>query len=678
MIHGDRDSRCAAFAASARLAGILALLVTTGSPASADPAPAAPPRQCQFIDGTLVPRLVMGVRRVNDGEIDALPVRAEQDPDGPAVADARLFRPYYVVARRVDDRKDAWLLIQDGYAAAKPLGWVPERHVEPFRSRYAYTFASRDRDHPADLHDESKDSYERLLAQMKGDPEAGGDLVLVRERRAAKEKAWNPAAIDDIVPFIELRLPSDAIDKEYPDTTPTNRFGIPQENRLVHMGAVCGGPVEQDRLAALRKQDVLGGLEMVFVVDETESMKPFFGGVADFIAKVGRAAAAGNPAMTGQKPARVAVGYYRDGPVGDRVTTSPLATVKDEKAALVLADEVRGHDDTLPPGDFANAPERMLEGLRESVAAAGFTAGSDAFVVVVGDTGHEPTDPGKPKLIDEVADGIVRHGLHVVFAHVGRRKSDADMLFEKDYAAVRKAAVDRGAPAERVAYQAADAGTLADEIGRARERAEKLRRERLRMIERIESRTPYTEPGQKLLRQLEAAKIPRQAFDDDHLQFYVPARGWLFHPIPPPGAGPVEPQFRELFFVAPPERQAVQALFAQIRDRLGKGEPIDHASGVATFAAALAKASGNPALENQVMEAWQAIPAPQRSLGVFLEDVFGLRLKSALPYPPQPLTNQPATAEEIRTLDERVGRLSRAFGTGNAAAVWFEASSLVP
>jgi len=677
MIQGDGESWCAAFAASARRAGVLALFAATWCLALADHAPAAPPRQCQFIDGTLVPRLVMGVRRVNDGEIDALPVRAEQEPEGPNIAEARLFRPYYVVARRVDERKAGWLLIQDDYASPKPLGWVPERHVESLRSRYAYTFAPRDREHPVDLHETSKDSYERLLAQMKGDLQAGGDLVLVRER--VGESAWNPAAIDDVVPFIELQLPTDAIDREYPDTTPTNRFGIPQENRLVHMGAVCGGPADRVRLAALRKQDdVQAGLEMVFVVDETESMGPFFGGVADFIAKVGRAAAAGNPADNRQKPARVAVSYYTDGPPRQRVTATPLVPVKNEKAALALADDVRAHKDKLPPGDFANPPERMLEGLRESITSAAFAAGSDAFVVVVGDTGHEPTDPDKQKLIADVGDAIVRHGLHVVFAHVGRRKSDADMLFKADAEAVQKAVVDRGGPEDRVVYQAADADTLADEIGRARERAEKLRRDRLRMIDRIESRTPHTEPGPKLLRQLEGAKIPRQAFDNDQLQFYVPARGWLFHPIAPPDAGPVEPQFRELFFIAPAERQAVLDLFAHLRDRLGAGEPIDHSSGVATFAEALAKAAGNTGLENQVMEAWQAIPAAQRSLGVFLEDVFGLRLKSALPYPPEPLTRQPATDAEIRTMDERIGRLSRAFSNGGATAVWFDASALVP
>lgn len=674
-----RNAMPLARAAATLAAVIFALIVGTGTHAQPPTAAAAGSvRQCQFIEGTLVPRLVMGVRRVNDAEFDALPVRAEKAPDGPVVAEARLFRPYYVVDRRLDDQQEGWLLIQDDYTVSKPLGWVPERHVEPFRSRYAYTFAPSDRDHPADLHDSSKDGYERLLAQMKGDPDAGRELVVVRERQGSA--AWNPAKIDDIVPFIELRVPTDAIEKEYPDTTPTHRFGIPLENRLVHMGAVCGGPVDRERLASLRKQDdVQAGLEMLFVVDETESMRPFFGGVADVIEKAGDAAAKGGATDDKAKPARIAVSYYTDGPPGTRVSATPLAPIPGETVALALAAEVRRHSDKLPPGDYAFPPERMLEGLRDSIVQAGFTAGSDAFVAVVGDTGHEPADGAeKEKLIDEIAGLVGKHGLHVFFAHVGRRQTEYDMLFKKDADAVRTQAEAKGVPPGRIVYQPADANTLADEIGRAQERAARLRRERLRQIERIESRTPHTEPGPKLLQQLEAVGIPRQRFDELHLQYFVPARGWLFHPIAGPAAAQGAPQFRELFFLAPAEREALRELFAHVQGRLTKGGPIDHTAAVTTFAATLAKASRTPALETKVVADWKRIPEVQRSLGVFLEDVFGLRLKAALPYPAEASSQQIATAEAIRTLDERVGRLARAFVDGGPAAVWFDAATLVP
>ena len=629
-------------------------------------------RQCQFIDGTLVPQLVIGVRRLNDGTIDSLAVRAEHDPDGATVAEARLFRPYYVIDRRTDAMRDEWLLIQDGYTTTKPLGWVAARHVEPFRSRYAYTFASRDRDHPADLHDTSKDSYERLLAQMKGDPEAAKQRVLIEERDA--ETPWNPVTIEDVVPFIELRLPADVIEPEYPDTTPTHRFGITTENRLVHMGAICGGPMDVERLASLRKENQMqAGLEMVFVVDETESMQPFFSGVADFLESAGRAAAKQREAV------KLAVSYYTDGPPGTRVSATPLREVKGEKASQELAGEMRTHPDKLPRGDYADPPERMLEGLRNSITTAGFTDGSDAFVAVIGDTGHEPANAvEKQKLIDEVATLIKKHSLHVFFAHVGRRKTESEMLFTKDAEAVREATRALGVPAERVVYQPANANTLSDEISKAQDRAAQVRRERLRQIERIASRTPYTTPGPKLLEQLAAAGVPRARFDDLHLQYYLPSSGWLFHPVSPVGNADAQPQFRELFFLAPPEQAAIRQVFTQVQEKLAKGESIDHEAAISTLATTLASASGNPTLEARTQSAWKRLPPQQRSLGVFLEDVFGLRLKTALPYPPEKLTKQPATADEIRLLGQRVGHLSRAFAEGGPSTVWFEASSLAP
>jgi hypothetical protein len=630
-------------------------------------------RQCQFIEGTLVPRMVMGVRRVNDGTIDALAVRAERDPDGPVVAEVRLFRPYYVVDRRIDSRTDEWFLIQDTYASTKRIGWVAARHVEPFRSRYAYTFAPSDRDRPADLHDTSKDGYERLLAQMTGDPEAAKERVLIQERNAGAP--WNPITIDDPVPFIELRLPADSIDEpKYPDTTPTHRFGISAENRLIHMGAICGGPADLERLASLRKENQMqAGLEMVFVIDETHSMQDYFGGVADFIDLAGRVAAKQGEAV------KLAVSYYTDGPPGTRVTATPLAALKGEEAARQAAVEVRMHADKLPPGDYANAPERMLEGLRDAITTAGFTDGSDAFVAIVGDTGHEPADAReKAAIIEKIAELIQKHRLHVFFAHVGRRQTPSDMLFEKDAKEVRAAAKVLGVPEERVVYQTADANTLSDEIGRAQERAAQLRRERLRQIERIESRTPYTEPGPKLIEQLGAVGVSRAKFDDLHLQYYLPSRGWLFHPISPAGAADSKPQFRELVFLSAPERDALRQMFTHVQGRLAKGETIDHQAAVSTLATALAASSGNPAMEVRVQAAWKRLPQQQRSLGVFLEDVFGLRLKAALPYPSEALTKQPATAEEIRTLDDRIGQLSRAFAECGPATVWVEASRLVP
>jgi hypothetical protein len=627
-------------------------------------------RQCQFIEDTLIPRLVMGVRRVSEN-IDALAVRAESAPGGPVVAEIPLFRPYYVVDSRTDSRKEKWFLVQDGYATGMTIGWVAARQVEPFRSRYAYTFAHSHPDHVVEFHDAPKDSYERLLSRMKGDPTASEEAVLVRERHA--DTPWNPVTIEDPVPFMELRLPSDTVEQEYPDTTPTNRFGVHRENRLIHMGAICGGPADMTRLASLQKENQLqAGLETLFVVDETESMRPFFSGVADFIQSAGSAAAEQGENV------RLAVSYYADGPPEARVTASELQPLKDDLTTESVASDVRNHRDKLPQGEYANAPERMLEGLRDAIVKAGFKRGSNAFVAVVGDTGHEPAEEEMKKgLIKEVASLIKQHGLHVFFAHVGRRERASEKLFKEDADSVRKAAQLLGVAPESIVYQTANASTLADELGKAQEQAAQARRERSRLISRIESRHPHTEPGPKLLKLMESEGISRGTFDEQHLQYYMTSSGWLFRPDAPDGEGELSPQLRELFFLAPPERQAIRKMLSRLEEGLAEGDALDHHDAVETLASELASASANAALYGKVMERWQEIPSETRSLGVFLNDVFGIRLKTALPYAADGLMQQPATSDQIQSILERTRRLTNAITSTGAAGFWFDAS-LVP
>jgi hypothetical protein len=322
----------------------------------------------------------------------------------------------------------------------------------------------------------------------------------------------------------------------------------------------------------------------------------------------------------------------------------------------------------------------MLEGLRDGIQKAGFSPGSNAFVAVVGDTGHEP-EPAeeKEKLLREVAAMIKEKNLHVFFAHVGNRSRLAEKLFEQDAEKLRAGAAALGVPADRVVYQAAEKDDLADALRLAQQAAEETRRRTQRQIDRMESRTPYTEPGPKLLARLEEKSISRKRFEDEHLQYYIPARGWLFHPQATGGEAGVPPQFRELFFVAPPERVALEALFSELRARVANVRPIEADAMTKVLASTLAGAAGSPDLETLVLRRWQAIPKPQRSLGVFLEDAFGLRIKSALPYPVDEYT-QNLAKDEISTLQDRIDRLLAAFrsGDGTADPFWFEASTLSP
>lgn len=651
------------------VAAVLLLLVALPAWAEQQPTTSTTSR-CLFLGQTLVPRLAMGVRRIDD-DIEVLELRRQPGPEAPIAADAALFRPYFVAASSTDAAGNAWHLLQEGYASAAPLGWAPARHLHMLTSRYAYTFAGRQRSDLADFQDVPKESYERLLGQVRGDPEAGKDKVVVRERTGAER--WRPVTIRDTVPFVELPTPPEKRDREYPDTTPTFRFGIPVENRLVHMGAVCGGPIDAAKLKQLKDTILVDKeLEMLFVVDETVSMLPFNKVVASFIRTVGQLAQ-GRPV-----PVRVAVCSYTDGPPGTRVTLGDFKIVRGPQDVQEVAERVAVLGNDLPPDDYANPPERMLEGLRDALKNTRFLSGGTAFVAVVGDTGHEPNDQDKPRLIKEVANLIKQKGVRAYFMHVGQRRESAERLFKKDFEAVKQEAMALDVPEDHVVYEPAEANNLQAVLEKSRNEVEDERRRLQRQITRMESRTPYTEPGPKLLAALEARGIPRDSYDERHLQYFVPAQGWLFHPSSQDAAS-AKPQFRELFFLAEPERKAVKRLFDGIRDRLAQREQIDGDALIETFAAELATAADDPTRRADVLAAWNRLPEKKRSIGVFMEDAFGIRLKAALPFPPTAYAKErPAAEQEIARMLERIGRLGAAFKDDGDAAFWFDASELVP
>ncbi len=637
---------------------------------------AAAPSACTFIGDTLVPQLAMGVRRLDGDDIDSL--RLHDSPEGkPSGKELPLFRPFYVIESRTTPGRDVWHRLQDGYTAETPLGWVRGTHVHLFESRYAYTFAHRKREHLADLHDNSKESYDRLLAQIGGNLEGAEETVVIKERGGAD--TWDPVTIDDVVPFVELRVPPEKRDREHPDTTPTYRLGIPSENRLVHMGAVCGGPI--DRSLLRKRRDMAAeekGLEMVFVVDDTVSMAPFNQIVAKFLRD------AGDVVEKRPTPVRIAVCSYRDGPPNPqdpserRVTLGQLREVKKASDVRPLADDVEKLGHYLPPDQFAAPPERMLEGLRDTLANLDFQKGATPFVAVLGDTGHEPADPTKKALIADIARRIDDTGASVFFMHVGRRQTPDEMLFKDDCDAVASAVKGLGGTEGVVVYQPAGANNLKEILEHA-SAATELRRAKLRrMIERMESRSPYTEPGPKLLKAMKDRGFDRSSFDDRCLQLFVPSRGWLFHPTSKNTASAV-PQLREFFLLAPPEQVALGRLLDGLRDSFARGEQIDGSAVVTAFAKELEAVSHHPAAGHRMLDAWNRMPEKSRSVGVFLEDVFGLRVKAALPFPPTNYEkNQPAAAREIGRISERIDNLSRALESTTGTAFWFDASSLVP
>ena len=678
-------------------------------------APAAVPQRCEWIEGTLVPQGVIGVRRLGDAvdgdeAVDFLDVYSEPT-GGVRVGRAKLFRPYFVTRGGAGAGR---VRIQEGYHDP-PIGWVDRGRLEFLESRYAYVFAQPDQPGKAELHDTSKEAYERHLAQLKNEYDAKtAESVILRQR--PKAEPWLPVTRQDPVPFIELLEQSLATardEPDYPDTTPTFQFGFPAENRLLHMGAICGGPVNVELLADLKeKVKEQAGLEMLFVIDETSSMRPYFEGVAAFIEDAG--AVVGRPQGLAAQLVRVGVTYYSDGPRESewfRWSTAlgqnqPGLVLMGKGDAAELARDVQTNEDKLPPDDFSDAPERSLEALRRAIETAGFSEGASKYVAIIGDTGYE-ADPegadnlaqidaqrkqdrprvnsiGKQKLIEAIAEEIERNDLTIFFVHVGDRKTSAQGLFKDDADAVRAALGEKAKG--RVSYITAEEKTLAEELGKARDKAEALRWRRERDIARMESRNQATEPGPKLIDRLGAQKMKLEQYENSHLQYFVPARGWLYQPAESRSDIERVPQFTELLFLAPAERRALISLLKHCRERLAKNLAVDGSKAVAVFAESLAAETGDPEVVEEALAQWQAIPEAQQRIGVFLEDKLGLRIKATLPFPPdgyredqaeETPENPHATHEFWRAL-LRVEKLLDALKAADDEAFWFDAASLVP
>ena len=596
------------------------------------------PSSCQYIAGTLVPQLVAGVRQVGDEGLDALEVFAS--PEGPLLGEQALFVPLFVTQ---DGLQRDWVQVQQE-EYGQPLGWVRRKQVIFLESRYGYVFASRTSQIPTEFFTTAKEAYERLVYLQQGPGRASETDRLVAVRQRTEADAEIPRSMKDRLPFVDRRLQAAdvGLDEDYPETTPSFRYGLREENRLLRLGVLCGGRVDSKMLGQLREtiaED--SGLEMLFVIDETSSMKPYFDGVAEFLEQMGQAAEGADAGI------RASVAYYSDGDaVGDwlRVSTvlgnrpRDLADLRGSGASR-LANEVRMNLDKLPKGVFADAPERSIEALYRAVTQTNFSENAHKFVVVVGDTGYLADSPGKlsekekDTLLDRFATEVNERDLTVFFLHVGKRRSDnvAEDLFRQDYLKIRKKCAERGAGPERIQYVTAQRNDVGQELVRARERSEEMRLARQRLANRLGGRTQITEPGGKLLDDLGSRGYSEKDYNDAGLQYYVPALAWYFHPLDSGNLRKAEPQFEELLFLARGEQAALSAVIEYCARGLEKGDAVDLEAALSTYVAGL-RHVGRAAVAEALVAKWLQHRGEQATVGLFLEEMLGLQVGSATLY----------------------------------------------
>jgi hypothetical protein len=595
--------------------------------------------ECQFLPGTVIPLVAIGIRTLDDPpemrDRRLLDLWDRPENAAPGVIpriQVPLFRPYFVYDRRTVDGT-TWHLLGEAYAGS-PLGWADGRQLRMLESRYGYHFNNPRRVPPGvQLYRSREAAYKALEAQSRVPPETPREDVVVAER--IQEEHWNPLAGDAIPPFIELGDDEDLKGRYAAGLTDTTlTFPYHGENRLIQLGAVAGGPVDREAIAKKRASaEERAGIAIVFVIDETLSMQKFFGGVADFIDKnLDLGANAVN--------VRVAVSWYSDIEQVKDVpyVVQPLqplngpamnaATAAGAKGLIV--DGVRNHKDRIIGGVGAQAEELIYEGLVEAIKQAGFARGENAMVFVIGDAPdryEEEEDASLKRRFVELQaelEGLIEtHNLQVAFvqvgdvARVGTGFADQATRFRKTLKHELRQAVIVQGPGEK---------PLQNRIAELQRQMDRRRTELLSEIAEMESRNRYSEPGPALEQKFVQNDVSREAFDRSHLQFFEPAWGWLYHPQQPEAT----PQLRELVFLAKPESDALIPALVRAAEGLEAEGRIDVDSTRKLLAETLARQSGHAGVVAAIEAAWQGLPKDDRTFGRFLEQGMGLRVRNPL------------------------------------------------
>ena len=664
------------------IVGGLVIAAAQAQPVSKNPAPWLPPGmkpECLFREGTVIPMLAIGVRKPDDSEV--LRERrlldlwerpaAASEPGGEPLERVPLFRPYFVYGKR-DEGGVRWYLLGQDYAGT-PLGWANGQQLHLLENRSGYHFNNPKRVPPGvHLYGSPGAAYQALEFQSRVPPETPLEGVVVAERIEAEH--WNPLSPDAIPPFIELGDEDDLGDRSAAGLTDTTlTFPFPGENRLVRLGAVAGGPVARvaiDKMKAAAQERA--GIAIVFVIDETYSMQKFFGGVADFIDKN---LDLGDSVVN----IRVAVSWYSDiekqGDVSYVVQPlQPLNGPGMEAAAAQaakgrLVSQVRTHKERIIGGMGGQAEELVYAALKPAIETAGFQPGENAMVFVIGDAPDRSEEQELIKLQQDVAALIEKHAVQLAFVQVG---DDLELTqrFTKQAEEFRNS-LDP-ALQQSVIVQKPEKGDLSNRIAALQAQMDSKRRALLDEIEEMETRNPYSQPGPALEREFSANGIDRKAFDAAHLQFFVPAWGWLYHPQ----QAEATPQLRELVFLAKPESDALIPTLIKAAEGLEKTGRVDVDAARKLLADVLGTKSGHSGVAVATEAAWQSLPTEDRTLGRFLEQGMGLRVRNPLLF--HRGTASPAagpTQQSVQLLRTSLDQIENARKKG---VTWVDAWKVLP
>ena len=256
------------------------------------------------------------------------------------------------------------------------MGWAPKERLCQWTTREAFEWApylaAAPRHKPGRIYRTAQDALDAIEGKtvkplMEESKDRGGTYGV----------EW---------PVDQMRYPLLTWD---PDETVRRRLGDNEMYRVGVVGGFAGSGFNPqkfqeatDSMARQLKPEIL------FVIDETSSMKYLFPTVAQLVRQIVEGVSG-----------KVAVAYYGDTYDAGRLpaTPAPLQATS-EKSAAAIAESVS----TRQPQSGGDDPERVFYGIREAIQGAGFSEYARKIVIVLGDMGNKHVN-GDPSADDLAA-----------------------------------------------------------------------------------------------------------------------------------------------------------------------------------------------------------------------------------------------------------------------------------
>jgi Mg-chelatase subunit ChlD len=323
-------------------------------------------------------------------EFATIPLHSGPGPEHSTHAEANLFEVRFVfktlrVTRRLEDgtgvsrnyyllgREDRW---HQGNVGRVLEGWVDEDLVIEWNHRLAVEFdkATFARRQPARVF---KDAQALLADAADPNRESPPGLVAVEY----SNQPWD----HDISRFPVLDHGASRVARD----------GQPREVRYYKVGYV-GEVVDRDR-KVMRREDVAAAdvgsiaaatrmLDILFVIDATRSMQPFFPAVKQAVSQFVQGASWEDRHASPEYRTRFAIAVYRDFSEGDaffEMVLEPTDNLSSVHRALESIDAFSSSTD-------ADLSEAVYEGLALGMDGMRFRRGSTRALVLLGDHGNRP------------------------------------------------------------------------------------------------------------------------------------------------------------------------------------------------------------------------------------------------------------------------------------------------